>query len=134
MRYPAGIVLGQIGYEWLAAVHGWQSAFFIASAYCFLACGAVLASLALGVFGFGPGGLVMALSNSAMVPARRAFGMGYFFSLYFLIVSLAPVIAGWLFERTNDAFTPLVFGAGIFAMIIPTVFVFAVVRQHLNAA
>ena len=76
----------------------------------------------------------MALSNSAMVPARRAFGMGDFFSLYFLIVSLAPVIAGWLFERTNDAFTPLVFGAGIFAMIIPTVFVFTVVRQHLNAA
>ncbi|MDA8574836.1 hypothetical protein N9L79_04795 [Alphaproteobacteria bacterium] len=134
MRYPAGIVLSQIGYERLAAVHGWQSAFFIASVYCFLACRAVLASLALGIFGGGPGGLVMALSNSAMVTARRAFGMGYFFSLYFLIVSLAPVIAGWLFERTNDAFTPLVFGAGIFAMIIPTVFVFALVRQHLNAA
>ena len=86
---------------------------------------AILASLALGVFGFGPGGLVMALSNSAMAPARRAFGMGYFFSLYFLMVSLAPMIAGWLFERTNDAFTPLVFAAGTFAMIIPTVFVFA---------
>lgn len=252
MSYPAGIALGQIGYEWLAEAHGWQSAFFIASAYCFLAGGAVmalyrspstvglpqaggkltvltlnefilttlaslawgflnagyvvylsfgpkalitrgvgaleaativslaswvmifsgifvgyvadrigrniiliylgvavgvgailltsqpgyaiLASLALGIFGFGPGGLVMALSNSAMAPARRAFGMGYFFSLYFLMVSLAPMIAGWLFERTNDAFTPLVFGAGTFAMIIPTVFVFALVRRHLNAA
>ena len=76
------------------------------------------------------------LSNrpSAMVPARRAFGMSYFFSLYFLRVSLAPVIAGWLGERTNDALPPLVFGSGIFAMIIPTVFVFALVRQYLNAA
>ena len=42
---------------------------------------AVVLSLAFGLFGGAPAGVIMALTGEAMAPQRRAFGMGLFFSL-----------------------------------------------------
>ena len=37
MTWPLGIALGQVGHEWLAANFMWQTAFVVASTYCFAA-------------------------------------------------------------------------------------------------
>ena len=50
-----------------------------------------------------------------MAPERRAFGMGVFLSFYFIVVTAAPPLSGWLFDRTGNPFTAIVFAAGLFA-------------------
>ena len=77
---------------------------------------AVALSLAFGLFGMAPAGLVMALTGGAMAPSKRAFGMGVFFSLYFLMMAPTPGIAGWLYDKTHDPFMPILFAVGLFAL------------------
>ena len=76
---------------------------------------AIALSLAFGLFCAAPAGIVMSLTAQSMAPQRRAFGMGVFFSLYFLIMTAAPPVAGWLFDRTGKAFSAIIFAAGLFA-------------------
>jgi len=94
--------------------------------YCCLAVGigsllmlpmteyALGSSLGFGLFGMAPAGVIMALTGQAMAPERRAFGMGVFFSSYFLIVAPAPGIAGWLFDATANSYWPIVFASSLF--------------------
>jgi MFS family permease len=70
---------------------------------------ALAASIAAGLIGFAPAGLVMAPTSEAMAPQKRAFGMGVFFSAWFLMTAPAPAIAGWLRDRTGDAYAPMLF-------------------------
>jgi predicted MFS family arabinose efflux permease len=76
---------------------------------------AIVLSLAFGLFGAAPAGIIMSLTGQSMAPHRRAFGMGVFFSFYFLIVTAAPPIAGWLFDWTGKPFTAILLAAGLFA-------------------
>ena len=76
---------------------------------------AVALSLLFGLIGVAPAGVIMALTGEAMAPQRRAFGMGVFFSFFFVLVTVAPPIAGWLFDRSGDPFSPIVFSAFLFA-------------------
>ena len=75
---------------------------------------AIALSLAFGLFGAAPAGIVMSLTAQSMAPQRRAFGMGVFFTFYFVIMTAAPPVAGWLFDRTGQPYTAIVFAAGLF--------------------
>ena len=75
---------------------------------------AVGLSLLFGLIGMAPAGIIMALTTQAMAPCRRAFGIGVFFSSYFLVTTPAPGIAGWLFDTTGIAYWPIVFAAALF--------------------
>jgi MFS family permease len=68
--------------------------------------------------GFAPAGLVMALTSEAMAPHKRAFGMGVFFSAWFLMTAPAPAIAGWLRDRTGDAYAPMLFAIAAILLTI----------------
>lgn len=81
-------------------------------------------SLVFGLVGMAPAGLIMALTAQAMAPAKRAFGMGIFFSAYFLLTAPAPGIAGWLFDRTRDPFMPILFAIAMFALTLVAYYVF----------
>ena len=76
---------------------------------------AVVLSLAFGLIGMAPAGVIMALTGEAMAPQRRAFGMGVFFSFYFVLMTAAPPIAGWLYDLSGDPYWPIVFAASLFA-------------------
>ena len=76
---------------------------------------AVLWSLAFGLFGAAPAGIIMSLTGQSMAPQHRAFGMGVFLSFYFLIMTAAPPMAGWLFDYTGKPFTAILLAAGLFA-------------------
>lgn len=76
---------------------------------------AVALSLAFGLIAAAPAGVIMALTGEAMAPAHRAFGMGVFFTGYFVLVTLAPPLAGWWFDRSGNPHGPIVFAALLFA-------------------
>lgn len=80
----------------------------------------VAVSLGFGLIGMAPAGVIMVLTTEAMSPERRAFGMGVFLSAYFLINAVAPPIAGWIYDTTNDPFSPIIFGIVLFGLVIVT--------------
>ena len=75
---------------------------------------AVPLSLAFGLLAMAPAGVIMALTGLAMAPQRRAFAMGVFFSIYFLVSAPAPAMAGWLFDLYANPYLPVLFGAALF--------------------
>jgi MFS family permease len=58
-------------------------------------------------------GPVMGLPAAVLPPATRAFGMGVFFTLYYVVMMLAPMLAGWLADLSGDPATPFVLGIGL---------------------
>ncbi|MEA2834756.1 MAG: hypothetical protein QOG66_2958 [Methylobacteriaceae bacterium] len=74
---------------------------------------AVLMAFGL-ICGF-PAGAMMALPASVLKPHTRAGGMGIFFTMFYLAMSLGPVIAGRLAGYTGRAGTALDFGAVLLA-------------------
>lgn len=78
----------------------------------------VAASLVLGLVGMAPAGVIMALTGEAMRPEKRAFGMGIFLSVYFLINTAAPPLAGWIYDFAHDPFSPIAFGVSLFGLVI----------------
>jgi predicted MFS family arabinose efflux permease len=95
---------------------------------------AVALSLMFGLIGMAPAGVIMALTGEAMAPQRRAFGMGVFFSFYFVLVTAAPPIAGWLFDRSGNPYSPIVFAAFLFACGALVNWVFRIAKSRLNTA
>jgi predicted MFS family arabinose efflux permease len=68
------------------------------------------------LIGFGlicglPAGAMMALPASVLKPQNRAGGMGIFFTMFYLAMSLGPVVAGRLAGYTGRAATAFDFGA-----------------------
>lgn len=77
---------------------------------------AVPVSLAFGMLGVAPAGIVMALTGAAMAPEKRAFGMGVFLSVFFLLTGPAPAVAGWLYDRTGNPFLPILLAITMFVL------------------
>ena len=92
---------------------------------------AVPLSLLFGLIGAAPAGLIMALTVEAMAPQRRAFGMGVFVTVFFVIVTLAPPLAGWLFDRSGDPYRPLLLAAALFAGAMAVFRMFRWAQQRL---
>ena len=61
------------------------------------------ASLLFGLVGIAPAGVIMALAGQAVAPERRAMGMGIFFEIYYLIMTIMPPFAGALLDATGLA-------------------------------
>ena len=92
---------------------------------------AVPLSLAFGLVGMAPAGIIMALTGAAMAPHKRAFGMGVFLSAYFLLTAPAPALAGWIFDRTGDPFLPIVLAVTMFSATIFANVAFRIAQRTL---
>jgi predicted MFS family arabinose efflux permease len=90
---------------------------------------AIPLSLAYGLIGVAPAGLIMALTGQSMAPNKRAFGMGVFLTLFFLGSAPAPGIAGWLFDRTGDAYGPILFAIALTALALAAAWAFRLVQR-----
>lgn len=93
---------------------------------------AILSSLLFGLIGMASAGVIMALTGEAMAPQRRAFGMGVFFTVYFVILTLAPPMAGWLFDRHADPQSPIFFAALLFVGAAVGYRGFSVAKERLR--
>lgn len=91
---------------------------------------AVPTALLFGLIGMAPAGVIMALTGDAMRPEHRAFGMGLFFTGYFLVMAPAPAIAGWIYDLTGDPFDPLIFAASLFAAAALANAVFRMIQRQ----
>lgn len=94
---------------------------------------AVALSLAFGLIGAAPAGIIMSLTAQSMAPQRRAFGMGVFFSFYFVLMAAGPPVAGWLFDRTGSAYTAIAFAAGLFTAAALCFMTFGPLKRRLEA-
>jgi predicted MFS family arabinose efflux permease len=92
---------------------------------------AVPLSLAYGLIGMAPAGLIMALTGAAMAPEKRAFGMGVFLSAYYVITAPAPAIAGWIYDRTGDPYLPILFAIALFALTLAANFAFRFAQRRV---
>lgn len=91
---------------------------------------AVPVSLLFGLLGVAPAGIVMALTGAAMAPHNRAFGMGVFLSVFFLLTGPAPALAGWLYDRTADPFVPILAAIAMFGLTIVTYAAFRIAQRR----
>jgi predicted MFS family arabinose efflux permease len=94
----------------------------------------VAASLLFGVVGMAPAGVIMALTGEAMSPEKRAFGMGVFLSAYFIINTVVPPLAGWIYDVSRDPFSPIALGAGLFGLVIANNAWFRVAQRQQSPA
>jgi MFS family permease len=85
--------------------------------------------IAVGLICGFPAGAMMALPASVLKPENRAGGMGVFFTIFYLAMSLGPVIAGRLAGYTGRAATALDFGAGLLAACPIVLAVFMTLRE-----
>lgn len=90
---------------------------------------AIPLALAFGLLGMAPAGLIMALTGQAMAPEHRAFGMGIFFSIFFLFTAPTPTIAGWLYDLSGDPFWPILFAVAMFGLTMVANFGFRVAQR-----
>jgi MFS family permease len=93
---------------------------------------AVLVCVLFGLAGGAPAGVIMALTGEAMAPQRRAFGMGVFFSFYFVLMTLGPPIAGWLFDLSGEPFHALLFAMLLFIGAALCYGLFGVLKRRLG--
>ncbi|EAQ23736.1 MFS transporter [Roseovarius sp. 217] len=91
------------------------------------------ASLLFGLVGMAPAGVIMALAGQAVAPERRAFGMGVFFTTYYAIMTASPPIAGWLFDQNGVPDSAILFGAAIFALVLPVAIIFRMLKTGAAA-
>jgi MFS family permease len=92
------------------------------------------ASLLFGLVGMAPAGVIMALAGQAVAPERRAFGMGVFFTVYYAIMAASPPIAGWTLDRTGAPDSAILFGAALFALVLPMAVLFRMLKTRAVGA
>jgi predicted MFS family arabinose efflux permease len=93
---------------------------------------AIPVSLMFGLLGVAPAGLIMALTGAAMAPEKRAFGMGVFLSVYFLLQAPAPALAGWLYDLTANPFVPILLAIALFGLTLLSYVAFRIAQRRLR--
>jgi predicted MFS family arabinose efflux permease len=85
-----------------------------------------LSCFLIGVLAGAPPGAVMTLLPKALPSAGLATGLGIYYSVFYLAMTVAPGLAGMLRDRTDSAAAPIVF-AGV--LITVPILALAVFRQ-----
>lgn len=88
------------------------------------------ASLLFGLVGMAPAGVIIALAGQAVAVERRAFGMGVFLTIYYAIITAAPPLAGWIFDKTGAPDGAILFAAALFAVVLPAAMLFRVIKSR----
>lgn len=92
------------------------------------------AFVALGLVGGLSAGPIMSLPARILTPQWRAVGMGIYFTLFYLFVVSAPIVAGILSSRAGTAAVAFDFGAFMLAMCFPAYWIFNRLAAHATPA
>lgn len=77
-----------------------------------------LSCFLVGVLAGGPPGAVMALLPKALTPAALTTGLGVYYTVFYLAMTVAPGVAGMLRDRTESPAAPIVFAGALIAVPI----------------
>jgi MFS family permease len=80
--------------------------------------------IALGLVGGLPAGPIMSLPASALAPATRAIGMGIFYTVYYAVMMLGPVLGGAFAKWSGTAGAAFDFGAFAALLCLPLLLAF----------
>lgn len=90
----------------------------------------LLLGLAFGL----PCALIVGMPARVLVPESRAFGMGVFYTMFYLVVSLSEPLAGWARDASGNAAAPLAM-ANLFNLLgLAGVGAFVVAAKRARAA
>jgi MFS family permease len=67
----------------------------------------------IGLLGGPAAGVIMTLAARPLSPQTRHFGMGLFYTLYYVGMTLLPPVAGWLRDLSHVDAAPLVFASSL---------------------
>jgi MFS family permease len=70
-----------------------------------------------------PAGPIMSLPTKVLPPETRAVGMGIFFTVFYLLVVLAPIVAGYLAEISGR--TSMAFDLGVVMLVVSAMLMIA---------
>jgi hypothetical protein len=84
----------------------------------------ISAFVALGLVGGLSAGPIMSLPARVLTPPVRAVGMGIHFTLFYVLVVAAPIVAGVLSNQIGTAAAAFDFGAFMLALCFPAYWVF----------
>ncbi|MEZ5652458.1 MAG: MFS transporter [Burkholderiaceae bacterium] len=73
------------------------------------------AVLLFGLVGAAPAGVIMSLTVEAMPAQARALGMGLFYTVFFLLMTVTPPLAGRLMDGVGTPAAPLALAAALVA-------------------
>ena len=75
---------------------------------------AILIGLVVGL----PGGALMALSAQAVSASNRGPGLGVFYTWYYVGMTIAPGVAGWIRDQTGQPQAPVLFSASMLLGVV----------------
>ena len=107
-----------------------------AAALVLYASGAAASALAFAALGLVvglPAGPIMALPSLALKPAERAVGMGIFYTIFYLLMVLAPVAGGFIARASGSARPAFQFGAVGMAIGLVCFLAFVLLRARRDA-
>jgi predicted MFS family arabinose efflux permease len=90
-----------------------------------------LSCFLIGVLAGAPPGAVMTLLPKALPPAGLASGLGIYYSVFYLAMTVAPGMAGMLRDQTGSAATPIVFAGALIAVPILALAAFRRVERRV---
>jgi predicted MFS family arabinose efflux permease len=80
-----------------------------------------------------PPGPMVALPSQALSAENRSVGLGVFYTWFYLVGAVGPVVAGVGRDLTDSAATPVLIGAAAFALVLPFVGAFRLAQARASA-
>ena len=89
----------------------------------------LLMFVAIGLLFGPPGSLIMVLPVEGVGPENRAVGMGVYFTCYYIGMTLAPPLAGFVRDWSGEPAAPLVFAGATLVLALASLFAFRTVQR-----
>ena len=80
--------------------------------------------ICMGIMAGLPAGPIMGLPAKVLNQGNSAFGMGLFFTIYYLVMVLSPFFAGWFSDVQGTASFALFIGIGMLGLALLSLFLF----------
>jgi MFS family permease len=80
--------------------------------------------LVLAVIFAAPAGPIMTLPGTVLAPAMRSYGVGVFWTVYYVVMMLAPPVAGYVAERAGSVGAALMTGVVFCGVSIAALWLF----------
>lgn len=87
------------------------------------------ALITVGIFLGLPAGALMSLSAQAVSPDNRGPGLGIFYTIYYIGMTVFPALAGWARDVTGNVGAPLYLAASLMVVTIVSILLFRVLQR-----